>query len=557
MTSNVWRWCAIAIALTALGTPAHAGGSVVVQLEDVRLNDPAIGSGDGFGSALAVDGERVLIGAPNDQASGTARTGAAYVFLRSGTAWSLEARLTAFDAIADDLFGSSVTLDGNTAVVGAQGDNTSSGADVGSLYVFVRSGTTWTFEAKLTASDAAAGDQLGTAVALAGDTLVAGAAFDDDAGGLTGAAYVFTRVGTLWSEAAKLTASDASGSSLFGMFVGYDGTTLVIGAPGTSNATGAAYVFTGAGSSWTERAKLEASDGALGDRFGRVALSGGTIVVGALEASMFAGAAYVFEGAGSAWSETAKLLAPDGAIGDRFGSSTAIDGEVIVVGAQGHDAVDSSAGAAYVYRRTTGAFVFDRKLLATDLSSVNLLGAASAISGGTIACGAPGPFAGSLPGSGYVFSVEAGVPSFCDGSDGALASCPCGNAGASDTGCDLQQGTGGVRLDVVTQQTAPLNRATLHATGFPVSSSPSAIVIRAPGLETAPVVFGDGLRCVSVPLVRLAATFAGGGNSTHTFGHGTMVGAGTFYYQVWFRNQPAMFCTPNAFNVSSGRELVW
>ena len=153
---------------------------------------------------------------------------------------------------------------------------------------------------------------------------------------------------------------------------------------------------------------------------------------------------------------------------------------------------------------------------------------------------------------------DVGFPSFCDGADGSLASCPCGNAGNPDTGCDIQQGTGGVRLDVVAQETTPSNRVTMSGTGFPAASSPTAIVIRAPSLDAgAPIVFGDGLRCIGVPLVRLGAAFANAGTSTHTFGHGTMAGSGNLYYQLWFRNTPAMFCTPDAFNLSNGRTLVW
>jgi len=148
---------------------------------------------------------------------------------------------------------------------------------------------------------------------------------------------------------------------------------------------------------------------------------------------------------------------------------------------------------------------------------------------------------------------------FCDASDSTLGSCPCANPGLSDTGCEVQQATGGVRLDVLTQETMPLNRATVTGTGFPVASTPTAIVIRATGLDTgSPVVFGDGLRCIGTPLVRLAATFASGGRSIHTHGHGTGPGSGTFYYQLWFRNTPIMFCDPAAaFNLSSGRTLVW
>jgi len=156
------------------------------------------------------------------------------------------------------------------------------------------------------------------------------------------------------------------------------------------------------------------------------------------------------------------------------------------------------------------------------------------------------------------FTLPAGY-TFCDGSDGSLASCPCNNPGNANTGCDIQQGTGGVAFNLVAQQTTPLNRATVSGTGFPAMSTPTAIVIRAGCLDPdAPIVFGDGLRCVGVPLVRLGATFANAGTSTHTFGHGSMSGFGTSYYQIWFRNTPIMFCDPAAaFNLSGGKSIAW
>jgi hypothetical protein len=158
----------------------------------------------------------------------------------------------------------------------------------------------------------------------------------------------------------------------------------------------------------------------------------------------------------------------------------------------------------------------------------------------------------------YIDFGPARVPSFCDGYDGSHASCPCGNSGDPGSGCDIVQGTGGVNLCLLAQETTPDNRVTMHGTGFPTTASPTSIVIRAAGLDSAsPVVFGDGLRCIGTPLVRLAATFASGGVAEHTFGHGIAAGSGTFYYQLWFRNTPVMFCTPSAFNLSNGRILDW
>jgi hypothetical protein len=152
---------------------------------------------------------------------------------------------------------------------------------------------------------------------------------------------------------------------------------------------------------------------------------------------------------------------------------------------------------------------------------------------------------------------DATSSSFCDDSDGALASCPCA-AGDPDTGCDIAQATGGVSLAVLEQQTSPQNRVTLQGTGFPAMSTPAAVVIRASSLEGSPVIFGDGLRCIGTPVVRLGATFGTAGTSVHTFGHGAAAGAGDFYYQIWFRNTPLSYCDPvAAFNLSNGGSLTW
>jgi hypothetical protein len=148
--------------------------------------------------------------------------------------------------------------------------------------------------------------------------------------------------------------------------------------------------------------------------------------------------------------------------------------------------------------------------------------------------------------------------SFCDASDGALAACPCGNPGNPESGCDIAQGTGGFELSVAAQEDSPLNRATLVGNGYPVMSFPGVTVIRSTGLDaSSPVVFGDGLRCIGTPVVRVGAALAVGGSSTQTVGHGAGAGSGTFYYQLWVRNTPSMFCTPDAFNLSNGRTIVW
>ena len=147
---------------------------------------------------------------------------------------------------------------------------------------------------------------------------------------------------------------------------------------------------------------------------------------------------------------------------------------------------------------------------------------------------------------------------FCDGAHGTMAYCPC-DPGAPETGCDIAQVNGGVSLSLLGQEQGVKNRATLVGAGFPVAAQPPVVVLRSSQLiDGPPVLLGDGMRCMEAPLVRLAAVPAIGGSSQHVFGHGAMAGEGRFYYQLWFRNQPMTFCTPDAaFNLSAGRALSW
>ena len=170
---------------------------------------------------MAIHGDTIVVGAPHDfheadSANSSSRQGSAYVFTRSGTIWSQQAKLTASDAAGRDYLGIAVAISGDTVVVGAdQGGSQRPGA----AYVFVCSGTAWSEQAKLTASDAEDHDRFGHSVALSGDTAVVGAVSDDDAGDSSGAAYVFVRSGNTWSQQAKLTASDAAERDTLGRSV--------------------------------------------------------------------------------------------------------------------------------------------------------------------------------------------------------------------------------------------------------------------------------------------------------------------------------------------------
>jgi hypothetical protein len=197
---------------------------------------------------VSLGGDTALVGAPGEDLDGKINAGAAYVFTRSGGTWSRQAKLTAADAEARDEFGRSVSTDGDTALVGAYLADPDGMSEAGAAYVFTRSGGTWSQQAKLTAADAEAVDWFGVSVSVAGDTALVGADREaPDGKSQAGAAYVFTRSGRTWTQQQKLTDSDAEVFDRFGWSVSVDGSTALISAPladpdGKSSA-GSSYVF--------------------------------------------------------------------------------------------------------------------------------------------------------------------------------------------------------------------------------------------------------------------------------------------------------------------------
>jgi hypothetical protein len=286
----------------------------------------------------------------------------------------MQARLNASDPGAIDLFGQSVSIDADTAIVGAQADDHAGGTDAGSAYVFVHSGPTWSQPFKLTAPDAAAFDSFGYAVSISGDTAVVTAPFNDNAGGdAAGAAYVFLRDGggTSWSQQAKLMASDGGAFDVFGTSCAIDGNTVVIGAQGDMSA----YVFVRTGfpgrEIWTQQAKLTELIPDE-DSFGvSVSIAGDTVIVGASTndhvGGINAGAAYVFVRSGTVWTQQAKLTAFDAAPNDQFGVSVSIAANTAIVGAHTDDyAGGVDAGSAYVFVRSGTVWSGQAKLIGSD-----------------------------------------------------------------------------------------------------------------------------------------------------------------------------------------------
>ncbi|MEZ5463692.1 MAG: FG-GAP repeat protein [Lysobacteraceae bacterium] len=324
--------------------------------------------------------------------------GAAYVFVRSGNTWSLQAYLKASNTNAGDFFGGSVAVSGDTVVVGAigeksatagvngnQADNSANSA--GAAYVFVRTGNAWSQQAYLKASNTGTFDSFGRAVAISGDTVVVGASGEDsgttgvngnqadNSVNLAGAAYVFVRTGNNWSQQAYLKASNSGVADYFGSAVAVSGDVVVIGAFEENSAAtgvngnqadnstlgaGAAYVFVRGNNGWFQQAYLKASNSGEGDYFGSsVAVSGDTVVVGASSedsassgmngnqasnSAVGAGAAYVFARIGrlgGVWTQQAYVKASNTDAEDRLGYSVAVSGDLVVAGAFQEDSFDT------------------------------------------------------------------------------------------------------------------------------------------------------------------------------------------------------------------------
>lgn len=378
-------------ALLVLNFFALAAGQAQAELTMVEKLLAADGAaGDQFGRSVSISGNTAVIGSYTDDDNGN-DSGSAYVFTRSGTTWTQQVKLVPVDGAADDRFGFSVSISGDTIVIGADGDDTS-GLQAGAAYVFVRSGTTWSQQAKLTSADGAGADFFGSSVAVDGEIVVIGAPGDDDNGSFSGSAYVFDRSGTTWSEQAKLTPDDGAGSEEFGNCVSVSGKTVVIGAHYDSdNGThsGSAYVFTPSGASWNQQVKLIPADGDALDQFGEsLSVSGDTAVIGSFrddDNGGDSGSAYIFTRSGLIWGQQTKILATDGAIGDNFGYSVAVAGETVVIGASGDG---DHSGSAYVFTRSGATWSQQTRLFAADGTIGDNFGSSVAVSGESVMVGA-------------------------------------------------------------------------------------------------------------------------------------------------------------------------
>ncbi len=356
-------------------------------------------NGDSFGVSAAIDGNTVVVGAA---VSGNQEKGAVYVFVKPANGWrnlTQTAKLTSSDEQPLDEFGRNVAVSGNTVVVGASEATINGNQDQGAAYIFVKPPGGWTNmtqTAKLTADDGVSYSLFGAATAISGDTVVVGAPLSNGDNPAPGVAYVFVQPQGGWkdmTQTAELTASDSADYDEFGLSVSISGNTLIVGAPeqvcSCNEGPGAAYVFVEPPSGWanaTETAKLTASNGIVGNVLGRsVSLSNKTAVVGSL------GAAYVFVKPVAGWNDmtqTAELTYAGG--GEAFGAGVSISGNVILVGEVD---IQGLTGRAFVYLKPGSGWQntsqYNLQLGISFPNKDDMFGSSLAISGTTGVVGAP------------------------------------------------------------------------------------------------------------------------------------------------------------------------
>lgn len=343
----------LALAGSLLHAQAQVGLVCELDSTDVEANDALLG--DRFGAAIAVDGDWMVIGSPEDDDDGT-QSGAAYVYELVAGSWTFHSKIVTQEAEPFDLFGTSVTVSGDIIAVGAPGKNNPTWFATGAAYVFRYDGADWNEEARLEPVDAFENDRLGTTIDADGDRVLVGA---PDEFFTSGTAYTFTFDGSNWSQEQKLVPFPYLGQARFGESVALAGNRIVCGSPfGDDGVTtsGNAFLFEYNGSSWLQTNMFLASDRMEDDYFGTsvdLAKNGTVVVVGAPgqdAAGSEAGAAYAFRIESGVWVEAGKVIADDAQPDDGFGMSVAASGGLVVVGAPNRDVGGlSDAGGVYVY----------------------------------------------------------------------------------------------------------------------------------------------------------------------------------------------------------------
>ncbi len=359
---------------------------------------------DQFGSSVAISGDYAIVGAINadDTIDWNGRPGAAYIHMRSGDSWIQQQKIIPSEAIFDSEFGVSVAIDGDYAIVGARDEGVDTGNWVysaGAAYIFVRNGNTWIQQQRIVANDPGYFAFFGSSVAISGDYAIVGAPYDDHFGlSNIGSAYIFVRNGNTWTQQQKLLNGQGDASDMFGTSVAMSGDYALVGCPGYSinGNRGAAFIFKRNGTTWPQQQRIQVSPATYYNRFGQsVAINGDQLIVGApnedevWDQDLNIGAAYIFVRSGNTWSQQQRIEASDRENQDRFGLSVAISADHAIVGAQyeDHDTTGGNAlndaGSAYIFVRsdTVGLWIQLQKVVASDRAANDQFSVSVAIDG--------------------------------------------------------------------------------------------------------------------------------------------------------------------------------
>lgn len=353
--------------------------------EIAKIQHSSMPANFGVSTALSLDGSTLVVGSTGDDFKG-----AVHIFSRSGNSWIEQATILAADGVANDNFGSSVSVsaDGNTIAVGAETDSYLGSPGSGSGYVFARSGNTWIQEGRLPSISRVSGGNFGHSISISsdGNTVAVG----EDNNGQPGYAGIFTRSGTTWNLLSGFGVGGASDSGGRNVAISGDGNTAIVSASGDDDKganAGAVYIYIRplTGTQWTQQAKLTALDGAADYTFGdSVAVSndGNTVIVGGRDPNGL-GRAYVFTRSGTVWTQQAMLLASDGANNNLFGWSVAIsdDGNIALIGSAFRDGVELKSGGAYVFTRSGTIWTEESTLLTSDAAYQDRTGMSVSLSG--------------------------------------------------------------------------------------------------------------------------------------------------------------------------------
>ena len=385
---------------------AASQASTYAEIGNLVAEDRA--ENDNFGVSVALDSTTLFVGASGADVDGARNQGAVYVFVREGESWNQQQKLVASDGATDDQFGSAIALDGGTVLIGAQKADVNGNRDQGAVYVFAHSQNGWNQQQKLVADDGTEEDHFGVSVALDGETALIGADMVDidDVSGV-GAAYIFEREETIWSQQQKLIADNYLRSRNFGVAVALDGETALIGAHNAltdipESGGGAAYIFVREGTIWDQQQKLVADKGQTNGRFGiSVALDGETALIGA-DGTGSAGAAYIFVRGETTWRQQQKLIPVDDMDVGRFGDSVALVGEVAHIGAR----ASYGQGATYVFAFDGGNWDQQQRLFAGPDGRAGSFGTSIAIGGSYLLIGAPSTDVDDIEQSGRVHLFE-------------------------------------------------------------------------------------------------------------------------------------------------------